>query len=318
MTTPVHGRESRSAVPGPALQATRRAPGRITGIFAAFLATAAAGCSSTSVVDDHLAGWQREHDAQTHAFAHDSFALNRQASEEAARLAGSGSLLWADYAEPMLRTATRSRAVHQAQGRAVALERFLTLMRTDPDAATTEAWFAERVRATEAAADEAAAETAAVAGAFDRPLPISEDTFRRVAAAAAREGRVRGEALQLADLRRTAGNYFRRRGYDERTLAFDRGDGSEPVPDERLVASVESRLGWAGLRQAILRPRTCAQAEAEVTCAPEPPGTGPVVITEGEGLAPPPLDPSILPGDNIRWSEPRMRSTDLLKRRPGW
>ncbi len=163
-----------------------------------------------------------------------------------------------------------------------------------------------------------AAETAAVAGAFDGPLAMNEETFRRVAGAAAREGRVRGEALQLADLRRTAGNYFRRLGYDERTLAFDRGDRSAPVPDERLVASVEGRLGWAGLRHAILQPRTCTQAGMSVSCAPAPADAGPVVLTEGEELAPPPLDPSILPGDNIRWSEPRVRATDLLKRRPGW
>ncbi len=129
VTTPVHGQRNRLAPRVPVLQTTRRAPGQITGIFAGLLAAVVAGCASAPVADEHLAGWQGEHDAQTHTFAHDSFALNREASEEAARLARSGSLRWPDYAEPILRTATRSRAVHQAQGRALVLERFLARMR---------------------------------------------------------------------------------------------------------------------------------------------------------------------------------------------
>lgn len=282
------------------------------------LAASSAACSSDRVLDEHLAGWQSQHDAQTHAFAHDSFALNRRASAEADTPARSGVLQWPDYADPMLATATQTRAVHQAQGRALVLDRFLAHMRADPDVGATEAWIGGEVGAIKAAADAVGAEIAALANAFAGPLAMSEDTFRRVANAAAEEGRVRGEALQLADLRRTAGNYFRRLGYDERTLAFDRGDGSVPVPDLRLVADVERRLGWAGLRQAILQPRTCARPETVVTCAPAPAGTAPPVVAQDQPLAVPPLDRSILPGDNVRWSDPRLRAPDLLKRRPGW
>ena len=79
-------------------------------------------------------------------------------------------------------------------------------------------------------------------------MPMSEESFGRITRAAAAEGRVRGEAMQLADLRRTAANYFRRLGYDKGTLAFDRGDGTAPAPDERLLAGVDGRLGWPGLR----------------------------------------------------------------------
>lgn len=282
------------------------------------LLAATAACSSDPVLDEHLAGWQSQHDAQTHAFAHDNFALSRQADAEAGTLARSGVLEWRHYAEPLLATATRSRAVHQAQGRAVVLERFLAHMRGDPGVDSTEAWFAREIELVRAAADEAGAGTAAVSRGFGQAQAMSEDTFRRVATAAAREGTVRGEALELADLRRTAGNYFRRRGFDKRTLAFDRDDAAAPVPDERLVADVERHLGWAGLRQVILEPRTCVRPETVVMCAPAAPGTAPPLVAPEELEAEPPPERSFLPGENLRWSEPRLRAPDLLKRRPGW
>lgn len=304
--------------PGSAPDITRPAWRRITGIFAFVLVVGIAACSSTAVLDEHLVGWQGEHDQQTHDFAHQSFALNRQLSSQADAVASSRALNWSHYAEPMLQTATRSRTVHEAQGRALVLERFLAHMHADPDVGATEEWFTGQVRAIEAEADAAAAETAAVTGTFAAPLAMGEDAFRGVAAAAAREGRVRGEALQLADLRRTAGNYFRRLGYDERTLAFDRGDGATPVPDEHLIAGVDRRLGWAALRQSILEPRTCTTVEARVHCAPVPAGTAPPVVAQDQEVVTPPPPRSILPGDTNRWSEPKVRAPDLLERRPGW
>lgn len=232
-------------------------------------------------------------------------------------MAGSEALEWRSYADPLLSMATRSRAVHQSQGRALVLDRFMTHMRGNPDVAATEAWFAGAVDAVRAAADEAGAETAAVAKAFAEPLAVSEDAVVRVVTAAGQEGTIRGEALQLGDLRRTAGNYFRRLGYDKRSLAFDRGEAA-PVPDERLVTDVENRLGWAGLRHAVVAARTCTRREATVICAPAPPGTAPEVIPEEQAVAPPLPERSILPGEAIRWFEPKVRAPDLLKRRPGW
>jgi hypothetical protein len=289
--------------------------GRITPLFAGLLAIGLAACSSPPI-DEYLAGWQAEHDAQTHAFAHDSFALNREAEAQSAALVRSRSLNWPHYGEPLLRTATRSRTVHQAQGRALVLERFLAHMRTAPDVAATEQWFAGQVQAVEAAAAAAGGETAAVVRAFGSALPMSEESFGRVTRAAAAEGRVRGEAMQLADLRRTAANYFRRLGYDKATLAFDRGDGTGTVADERMLAGVDGRLGWPRLRQAILQPRSCAQEGAVVICAPASDGTPPPVV-EDEPMAPPPQR-SLLPGESIRWAEPKVRAPDLLDRRPGW
>lgn len=316
MTTRPHGRGNRGGVPLPAGETTR-APARwITLVFAGLLAGGLSACSSAPNLDAHLAGWQAEHDAATHAFAHDSFALNRQAGAQAERLARSGAVEWPAYAEPMLRTATRSRTVHQAQGRALVLERFLGHMRASPDVGATESWFAGEVRAIEEAAEAAGGETAAEARALSGPLPMSEETFRRIGAAAAREGRVRGEALQLAELRRTASNYFRRLGYDKDALTFDHGDGGTTIADERLLEGVDARLGWAELRQAILQPRSCSRRDAAVTCAPSPAGVPPPVAEEP--LAPPPPQRSVLPGDSIRWAEPKVRAPDLLDRRPGW
>lgn len=317
MTKPLNGRGNRIGISLPRPETTRRAPRRITLLFACLLASGLSACSSSPAIDGYVAGWQAEHDAQTHAFAHDSFALNRQAEAQAAALARSGALAWPHYAEPLLRTATRSRTVHQAQGRALVLERFLAHMRAAPDVAATEAWFAGQVEAIEAAAAAAGSETAAEVDAFASPMPMSEESFGRITRAAAGEGLVRGEAMQLADLRRSTANYFRRLGYDKGTLAFDRGDGTEPGPDERLHAGVDGRLGWAGLRQAILQPRSCIREAATVTCAPAPAGAPPPVA-EDEPLAPPPPQRSLLPGESIRWAEPKVRAPDLLDRRPGW
>lgn len=317
MTTRLHGRGNRGRVPLPARETTRGRALWITPVFVALLAGGVSACSSAPSLDAHLAGWQAEHDAATHAFAHESFTLNRRAGAQEERLAGSGALDWPAYAEPMLRTATQSRTLHQAQGRALVLERFLQHMRASSEVGATEGWFAGEVRALEEAAEAAGGETAAEARALAGPLPMSEETFRRVGAAAAREGRVRGEALQLAELRRSASNYFRRLGYDKRTLAFDHGDGTATVADERLLASVDARLGWADLRQAILQPRRCSRQDAAVTCAPSPAGVPPPVA-EDEPLTPPPPQRSVLPGDSIRWAEPKVRAPDLLDRRPGW
>lgn len=317
MTKPLNGRGNRIGIWLPIPETTRRAPRRITLLFACVLASGLSACSSSPAIDGYVAGWQAEHDAQTHAFAHDSFALNRQADAQGAALARSGALAWPHYAEPLLRTATRSRTVHQAQGRALVLERFLAHMRAAPDVAATEHWFAGQVEAIEAAAAAVGSETAAEVRAFASPMSMSEESFGRITRAAAGEGRVRGEAMQLADLRRSTANYFRRLGYDKGTLAFDRGDGTEPGPDERLLAGVDGRLGWAGLRQAILQPRSCIREAATVTCAPAPAGAPPPVA-EDEPLAPPPPQRSLLPGESIRWAEPKVRAPDLLDRRPGW
>jgi predicted outer membrane protein len=313
VTKPQNGRSNRFRLPSP--ETTRTAARRITPRFAWLLAIGLAACSSPPI-DEYLTGWQAEHDAQTHAFAHDSFALNREAGAQAAALARSRSLNWPHYAEPLLRTATRSRTIHQAQGRALVLERFLAYMRTAPDVAAAEQWFAGQVQAVEAAATATGDDTAAEVRAFGAPLPMSEESFGRVTRAAATEGRVRGEAMQLADLRRTAANYFRRPGYDKGMLTFNRVDWPETVPDERLLANVDSRLGWAELRQAILQPRSCAPEGAAVTCATAPGGTPPPVA-EDEPMAPPPQR-SLLPGESIRWAEPKVRAPDLLDRRPGW
>lgn len=317
MTTPLHGQGRRGEVSPLAPETARRTAGRITSRFAAILLGGLCACSSAPNLDEHLAGWQGEHDAATHAFAHESFTLNRQAEVQAEKLERSGLTDWPQYAEPILRTATRSRTVHQAQGRAMVLERFLAHMRGDPGVEPTEKWFADQVQSIEAAAAASGAETSAAAAAFGSPLTMSEETFRRVVAAAAGEGRVRGEALQLADLRRTAGNYFRRLGYDERTLAFDRGGGKATAPDERLLASVDARSGWPQLRQAILQPRSCSRQASLVTCAPVPAGAPPPVVEDEPAMAPPPQR-SMLPGDSIRWAEPKVRAPDLLDRRPGW
>jgi hypothetical protein len=315
VTKPLNGRGNRIGVQAPIPETTRVAAGRITPLFAGLLAIGLAACSSPAI-DEYLGGWQAEHDAQTHAFAHDSFALNREAEAQAAALARSGSLNWPHYAEPLLKTATRSRTIHQAQGRALVLERFLAHVRTAPDVAATEQWFAGEGRAVEAAAAAAGGETAAEVRAFGSALPISEESFARLTRAAATEGRVRGQAMQLADLRRSAANYFRRLGYDKDTLALDRGNGAGPAADERLQASVDGRLGWAGLRQAIQQPRSCAREEAAVTCAPAP-GNTPPAVAEDEPMALPPQR-SLLPGESIRWAEPKVRAPDLLDRRPGW
>lgn len=317
MTTRPHGRGKGGRVPLPARETTSARALWITLVFAGLFAGGVSACSSAPNLDAHLAGWQAEHDAATHAFAHESFTLNRQAGAQAQRLARSGAVDWPAYAEPMLRTATQSRTVHQAQGRALVLERFLEHMRASPELGATEGWFAGEVRALEDAAEAAGGETAAETRALAGPLPMSEETFRRIAAAVAREGRVRGEALQLAELRRTASNYFRRLGYDKRTLAFDRGDGAATVADERLLAGVDARLGWAELRQAILQPRSCGREAAAVICTPSPAGMPPPVA-EDEPLTPPPPQRSVLPGDSIRWAEPKVRAPDLLDRRPGW
>jgi hypothetical protein len=290
--------------------------GRITLLSASLLAIGVSACSSAPAIDDYLAGWQAEHDAEIHAFAHDSFVLNRQAEAQGRALARSGALAWPHYAEPLLRTATRSRTVHQAQGRALVLERFLAHMRASPEAAATGRWFAGEVEAVETAAAQAGAKTAAEVRALASALPMTEESFGRIVRPAAEEGRVLGEAMQLADLRRSASNYFRRLGYDKETLGFARGDETATVADERLLAGVNGRLGWTGLRQALLQPRSCVRDAAGVTCAPAPAGAPPPEVDD-EPLTPPPQR-SLLPGESIRWAEPKVRAPDLLDRRPGW
>lgn len=306
------------AAPAPAPRRTRITPGRITATFALLLAAAVAACTSTPVLEDHLAGWQGERDAQKHAFAHQSFALNRELNAQASTPAPAEALQWPRHAAPMLETATQARAVHQAEGRALVLERLLTHMRGDPSVAETEAWFAGETGAIEAAADAAGTETAAVAATFAEPLALNEGTLRRVSATAAREGRIRGEAFQLTGLRRSAGNYFRRLGYDKSALAFAADEAGGPAPEQRLMSSVDNRLGWAALREAILQPRTCERTEATVTCAPDPAGGAPLPDGPAQDVAPPARERTILPGESIRWSEPKVRAPDLLDRRPGW
>lgn len=294
------------------------------------IATAAlcAACATSPVLDDYLAGWQSQRDGAIATFAHRNFTFQRGAAERA-KVAQSGSLNWADYARPTLAAATRSRAVFIDRGRADVFDRFLAHMRADPAAEATTVWFAAEETKIREQAKKVGDQAGALLAEFAGPIRVGESWGARIVALAADQGTVRGAALALGELRRTAALFYGDVGYDKRTLGFFLPEGA-PGGDGRdigLVREVEAEAGWSAMRDALISARRC-EAGGGVTCARtgktvEPgvlaPDQRSTTLPPGDGSASGPIEGAIMPGDG----ENRIPSTgpspiDSLNQQHGW
>jgi hypothetical protein len=288
---------------------------------ACLVVVACVACASSSVLDDFIAGWQSQKDGYVHDFVHRSFLEQRKVADERAKLVQSGAVEWSSYARRILATATLARAITEAKGRAQMLERFLEHMQAAPGADATTDWFSASAAELRQSARNTGARTEDLVRELGSPLAITVAALERVELQAAAQGQARGEALQLADLRGSAGLYYGRIGYDPTALGFlagGAGAGTGEARQDPLVGAVEQESGWAALRQAILQPRSCAHTTGAVVCTK---------LSEAEAqavraAAPPPVPPAAgeaaRPVEDLGDFRPRVFAPDLLDRRPGW
>ncbi len=295
----------------------------------AFLLAACAGCASGDIRDDYVAGWQSQRDVYIHQFVHANFARERAWAVQSEKLEKSESVDWPDYARPLLAAATRARALSEDRGRALVLERFLAHMRTTPTAQATADWFAADAADIRDAAKDSVERTRALLGRLATSADMTEDLFQRIEASAAAEGVVRGRARQHADLRRTAGLYFRARD-DQVVLPEDAGpddpgltNGGDKIAATSsigarrdLIGEVDRLLDSADLRAAILQPRECHRTDDVVTCVPQSTGAA---VSEGEGTeATSPADTLTAPADNANEAWPNMPRREFFEERSRW
>ncbi len=295
----------------------------------AFLLAACAGCASGNIRDAYVAGWQSQRDVYIHQFVHANFARERAWAVQSEKLEKSESVDWPDYARPLLAAATRARALSEDRGRALDLERFLAHMRSTPTAQATVDWFAGDAADIRNAANDSVERTKELLGRLAGPAQLTEDLFQRIASSAAAEGVVRGRALQHANLRRTAGLYFRARD-DQVVLPGDAGPDGAGLRDggdetaatggigarRDLIGEVDRLLDSADLRAAILRPRACHRTDEVVTCVPQSTGAE---VPEGDGTgATSPADALTPPADNANEVWPNMPRREFFEEGSGW
>ncbi len=241
---------------------------RIVTSLALAAAVSCAACASGNVIDDYLAGWQSQRDGYTATFVHRNFAFQRDAKVERSRVAESGALDWAAYAEPTLAAAIRSRAIFIDRGRARVLDRFLAQMRADPGAEAVTQWFAAEETKLREQAEQTGERARGILSAFAGPIRVSDAWSEAITSLAADQGSVRGGALALDDLRQTAALYYRDVGYEKDTLGFvtpgKTSDAREH--DSGLVQQVEPQGGWPELREALIAPRRCERTGGGVSC----------------------------------------------------
>lgn len=286
--------------------------------FAVVVVFAVAGCAGGSVRDSFVAGWQDQRDAFIARFVHANFVQEKRWIADSEILARSGSTDWPAYAGPTLAAAMRAQALSQDRGRAETLERFLAHMRTTPTAAATAEWFADEAVRIRESAQVIAATTDALVAELDGGTTASAALLQRISAAAGAEGRVRGRALQYADLRRTARLYFDARDDDVVIAAAQGAPIAAAGGDRTLLAEVNRILATGDLRATLLRPYRCERADAAVYCAPGPPGATGLALPPDRAPGTMPADDLIGPADDATGGDPDLPRRDIYEGRYGW
>lgn len=284
----------------------------IVTVFAVAAAALCAACASGRVLDDYLAGWQSQRDSSTATFVHRNFVFQRDPKAEwaagsAKAAESSDALEWAAYARPTLAAATRSRAIFIDRGRAEVLDRFLAHMRADPGAEATTQWFTAEESGLRDAAQQAGARAGAVVAESAGPLRIGEQWSQRIVELAAEQGSLRGRALALSELRRTAALYYRDIGFDRDTLGFvapARSTAGSAEMSGDLVEQVDTQAGWSMIGNALIAPYRCERSGGEVSCvrtgsvfAPDPRSAK---VSPDDGSMDRPIEGPIMPGDGAR------------------